>query len=124
MPALQSNVRLTFPKYRRIAEQAEFKALLNSGRRSCRWFVVYSRRTENAVSRLGMVVSKRVEHKACARNYVKRLIREEFRHTVPGDLAVNMVVRVKQRIRKTEGAQVRRELAKLLREVNNAPVAD
>ncbi len=118
--ALQCNIRQAFPKARRIAEQGEFKLLLGSRRVGNRWFVVYARKTGKTISRLGVVVSKKIDPKACSRNFAKRLVREEFRRAIPLDRGLDLVVRVKQKLLRVESEEARRGLSQLMREVNDA----
>lgn len=121
---LPSRARQRFPRSRRIAERAEFELLFGSPRVGNRWFVVHCRKTVGNCSRLGLVVSKRVEPKAHARNHVKRMIREEFRRVVPEDSPVNMIVRLRRGLQGADNGDLRGGLGQLLREVKDATIVD
>ena len=70
----------TYPKAVRIRRRREFLALQRDGRRRhTSHFVVIRRPSATAASRLGVTVSARIGN-SVARNRVKRLVREVFRH--------------------------------------------
>jgi len=52
----------------------------NAARSRDRYFTVLARSRGGGVPRLGMAVSRRVDRRAVARNRIKRLVRESFRH--------------------------------------------
>ncbi|MEE8496856.1 MAG: ribonuclease P protein component [Xanthomonadales bacterium] len=72
--------RITFPACARLLKHIEFERVFrNSIVSSDRYFTVLARGNEGACSRLGMVVSRRVDRHAVGRNRIKRVIRESFR---------------------------------------------
>ncbi|MEW6487755.1 MAG: ribonuclease P protein component [Thermodesulfobacteriota bacterium] len=76
-PGLQ---RCTFPRTCRIRNKAEFDRAFRLGQnRHTAHFRAVVAPAEGAVSRLGLVVSRKIG-KAHDRNRVKRLVREYFRH--------------------------------------------
>ncbi len=85
----------TFGRGRRLLTKREFDAVLRQPllriRRGGLWLA--ARPNSVGVSRLGMIVAKRVVRRAVGRNRVKRMIRESFRQraSLP---AADLVVRV------------------------------
>ncbi len=66
-------------------------------------------------ARLGLVVGKKAAKRANARNYMKRVIRDWFRlnkHTLPPH---DFVVRVKMSFTRTNAAEARAQLARLMK---------
>ncbi len=53
-------------------------------------------------SRLGFMVSKKIAKRANQRNYMKRFIREFFRHNQTGWNGVDLIVRVQKKFTKEE----------------------
>jgi ribonuclease P protein component len=69
-----------FPKAFRLRKRHQFLALQREGRRqTLPHFIVISRHREHPPSRLGITTSRKVGG-APARNHVRRLVREFFRH--------------------------------------------
>lgn len=85
------------PSSRRIKQRAEFELALQSSRSSNRLFSVYSCKNVYGFARLGVIVSKKTMPGAVARNMTKRMIREVFRCNFSVDLALDVVVRAKQK---------------------------
>ncbi|NIQ93039.1 MAG: ribonuclease P protein component [Desulfuromonadales bacterium] len=68
----------------RLTRGSDYQRLRRRGhKRHCRDFIVYFVKTDDGPSRLGLTVSRKVGG-AVQRNRVKRLVREVFRHNVPG----------------------------------------
>jgi ribonuclease P protein component len=81
-------------------------------------FQVLVKPTCQETARLGVVISKRVTPKAVDRNYVKRLIREEFRmrkHSLSG---MDVVVKVLRQLSKAQARQASTELSDLFSKVS------
>lgn len=111
-------VRQTLPRYRRIGRQEGFNLKTDGGDvASNNWFVVYSRKNDGGVSRLGIIVSKRIARTAVSRNFAKRLVRERFRSTFPAECALDVVVRVRRQFNREAANEVSGALFKLLRGV-------
>ena len=73
--------RFSFRKDQRLANRAQFDRVFKKARRSRdKCFTVLARRSENTGARLGLAISKKHCRKAPARNRIKRLVRESFRH--------------------------------------------
>jgi len=76
--ALTTRARL--PRHARVRSRREYLALQRDGRRQTTpHFVLLARPRSDARSRLGITVSRKVGN-AVTRNYVKRCVREWFRH--------------------------------------------
>lgn len=71
--------RLT--KENRLADAASFDRVFKGARRSRdRWFTVLCRHNRIDRARLGLAISKKHCRGAAARNRLKRIVRESFRH--------------------------------------------
>lgn len=112
-----SNQKQTLPKYRRIKSGEDFGLALKAGRYGNKWFVAYARENKAGVSRLGMVVSKKIVPNAADRNYVKRQIREKFRQEFPVKFAFDIVIRLRNPFRHDAFEEKRRALVQLLNDI-------
>ena len=92
----------------------DFRLALKDFFSSGKWFVAYVHKNKRGVSRLGIIVSKRVEPYSVNRNYVKRLIREGFRKDIPVQCALDIVIRLRQPLRQKTSYEGRKALAELL----------
>lgn len=112
-----SRVRQTLPQFRRVRDRTEFAAVLGGKSVSNPWFVVYFRKNDAGVSRLGVVVSKRTEPRAALRNFAKRLIRERFRRDFLASRGLDIVVRVRRQLNQGNSSVGREALLQLFGEV-------
>jgi ribonuclease P protein component len=64
--------------------------------------------------RLALMVSKKVAPLAVRRNYMRRVLREHFRHTQANAPALDIVVRVTKPFTPSEFAEIGNELALIL----------
>ena len=81
IPELERNAPYRFSKDSRLLEAASFARVFEKATRSRdKWFTVLCRPNDMAIARLGLAISKKQCKKATARNRLKRLIRESFRH--------------------------------------------
>jgi ribonuclease P protein component len=70
-----------FNKHARLLKKAEFdKVFKKSVKVSNSHFLILIQKTSNQQSRLGLVISKKIDKRAVQRNRVKRIIRESFRN--------------------------------------------
>ena len=80
-PELERNARHRFSKDSRLLDAASFGRVFEKATRSRdKWFTVLCRPNDMATPRLGLAISKKQCKKATARNRLKRIIRESFRH--------------------------------------------
>lgn len=100
----------------RLTKPAQFEAVLAGGRRSGSLsFLVRALPNTEDVSRLGLIVGKKVAPRAVDRNRVKRLTRIVHRR-LAGDLgALDVVVQLRGSPRSRDNAALFKELEELLR---------
>ena len=74
--------RQGFPRGVRLTEAADYRRVFQRSRNksSDRWMTVLALPNQAGHARLGLAVSRKVDKRAVARNRIKRLIRESFRH--------------------------------------------
>jgi ribonuclease P protein component len=78
---LTSSNEFRFQKTNRLLDAAAFGRVFKKAQRSRdKLFTVLCRDSEDEIARLGMAISKKHCRKATARNRIKRVIRESFRH--------------------------------------------
>jgi ribonuclease P protein component len=104
----------TIPKFRRIKSGEEFRRVLATYFGSNKWFVGYVHENGMGVSRLGIIVSKRVAPDSVDRNYAKRLIREGFRREFPAKCALDIVIRLRCPLNRETSGEGRKALTQLL----------
>lgn len=104
----------TLPRYRRIGRKEGFNLESGNSITSDNWFVLYARSSNLECSRLGIIVSKRIEPKASSRNFAKRLIRETFRRKVPQQCAIDIVVRVRRKFGRQFAQDISESLTRLM----------
>lgn len=84
-------------RFDRLVGKDEFEKVFRAGRKRVgRYFAIYSLREIEGVSRLGMVVPKRLVGTSVRRNEVKRLVRECFRMSLSANLNIAMIVRLQR----------------------------
>jgi len=70
------------PKQARLLNKADYNAVFTkSVKVSDSLFLILIHKTSNPYSRLGLVISKKVDKRAVQRNRIKRISRESFRNT-------------------------------------------
>lgn len=109
----------SLPKASRLTKTEQFSAVFHANSaESGTTFQVLVKPARQETARLGMVLGKRVTPRAVDRNYVKRLIREEFRmrkHSLGG---MDVVVKVLRHLSKAQARQARTELSNLFSKVS------
>ena len=109
--------RQTFPSFRRLRSGEEFRRALDACFFKKKWFVIYFTENTAGISRLGIIVSKKLMPHSTNRNYVKRLIREIFRQNFPVDHALDVVIRVRRPLGRESSNEGRGVLVQLLGDV-------
>ncbi|MBI1174144.1 MAG: ribonuclease P protein component [Sideroxydans sp.] len=117
MRGLLSDKKQTLPNYRRIKSSEEFKLALNAQFCNNKWFTIHARENKAGVSRLGIIVGKRVSPLSVSRNFVKRLIREEFRRDFPVRCALDIIVRLRRPLSRETAHDGQKALAQLLSDI-------
>lgn len=109
---------LGFPCERRLRRSADFKRLYTQGRRlSAEGFTAVVQLNGTGSARLGLSVAARILRRAVARNRIRRLIRESFRHHQHHLPALDIVVGLRGSPRDADNAQLRRSLEKLWQKI-------
>ena len=86
------------------------------------YFKIHYKPNELPNSRLGLIVSKKIHKRANKRNYMKRVIRELFRHNSPGFNNHDIIVRVQKCFDAEDFLEVKAEfhnLTKVLIRIQN-----
>jgi ribonuclease P protein component len=80
---------------------------------------IYAKPNELSYSRVGLIVSKRIERRAVKRNRIKRLLRETFRtfQKQSGVAGMDWVMRLKRPVSRIETAQFVAEIKLLMYEL-------
>lgn len=78
------------------------------------FFQLLGRPRDGAPARLGVVVGRKADKRAVARNYIKRTVRETFRLEAEGLAGLDIVVRARKSFSREQGAAARAELLALL----------
>ncbi|WP_308446422.1 ribonuclease P protein component [Chitinimonas sp. BJYL2] len=106
---------LRFTKQQRLLKTDEFSSVFSLRRiHTNAFFQAWCKTNTLGHPRLGVVVAKRVERRAVGRNFIKRTIREVFRHEAGGLASLDLIVRAKRSFRATEAQAARQALLKLL----------
>lgn len=117
MPDLQFEESQRLPKYRRIKSSEEFEVILKANRLRNNWFTVYAQKNEIGISRIGLVVSKKLLFSSVKRNFAKRVIREEYRRKFPVRCSLDIVVRLCRPLDHNTAREGQMALAQLLDEI-------
>ena len=85
---------MRFPRRVRLTEPDDYQRVFKGCRHrlSNRWMTLLARPNELERPRLGMAISRKVARNAVARNRIKRVIRESFRHWQTQLGAVDIVI--------------------------------
>jgi ribonuclease P protein component len=78
-----ANAARGFPRTARVRAKAEFDRVFKEGRRTAEPLLALHVLRDEAPARLGLAVSRKVDPRAVARNRIKRLLRDAFRHLRP-----------------------------------------
>ncbi len=113
-----SDRRLT--RERRLGKAAEFSRVFARPQRfHSDSFTVLVRASDLGEPRLGLAIAKRRIRRASARNRIKRLVRESFRHHLADLAGLDIVVMAKSGAENKENAAIFRELEELWQELKS-----
>lgn len=109
-------------KRQRLTKADEFSSVFSLGRSiHSRYLQIIIYHNALTYARMGLVVSKRVARQAVKRNYMKRVIREYFRHHEKELGNIDLVVRVKRPFGWIDREAIAKELYKLWSKVEKCP---
>jgi ribonuclease P protein component len=105
----------SFPRRCRLIKTDDFSSVFNFRKRLCGKFLAMHY-CYNSLSwpRLGMVVGKKTARSAVERNYMRRVLREQFRHSQAELKNVDLVVRTQTVFGRNDYPAVVLEFAELL----------
>lgn len=105
-----------FGKIYRLLQTEDFSSVFALRKQRSRFFLHVLQSDNNGLghARLGLVVSKKIAKRANKRNFMKRVIREWFRHNKQLLLPCDYVVRVRVAFDRETVAQARVQLAQLM----------
>lgn len=106
-----------FPRSDRLSRRVGFSRVLQHKAITRDWFSVYSQPNPECNIRLGISISKRIVPGAVQRNGIKRLVRECFRQHMHHNLSLDVVVRLRKSLDKSEKPSARLLLSSLLDKV-------
>lgn len=105
-----------FPSRYKLLKTDEFSSVFSFRRRFfSERLALHSMPNELGYPRLGIVVSKKTAKRAVARNYMRRVLREWFRHNRGQISGQDLVIRINKPFGRADFVQVQNELAKLLK---------
>lgn len=109
----------SYPKAKRILKPAEFKPVFNQPLFKIHQphFMAFAYEAEKDQARLGMAITKKRIPRAVARNTIKRIIREQFRHKHPELPALDIVFILKQSTKGLTNEQMRQQIDEILAKV-------
>jgi ribonuclease P protein component len=110
---------LRFKKKAKLIKTDEFSSVFNFRKRIFANFLAFHYEPNHlGLSRLGLVVSKKVAKHAVDRNYMRRVLREFFRLQQHAINHIDLVVRVQKRFEKKDFIQIKQEFDLLMMKVN------
>jgi len=110
-----------FPAAARVLTSAEFERVFKHGKRTAAPLMALHLLPGGEGARLGLVVSRKVDKRAVARNRIKRVVRETFRHCREALPAGAYVVLARNGAAQCDNAELRLTLTRLLRRAGVLP---
>lgn len=98
MPKAEKDSLSSFPKTSRLVSKQDFQSVFNAShirKVTQKYFVVLFIPNHLSQSRLGIIVKKQHIRSAVTRNWLRRIIRESFRHQVPPLKGLDIVVLIR-----------------------------
>lgn len=112
-----SSYRLT--KQAKMIKTDDFSSVFSFHKRvASAHLVMHYRPNHLALARLGLVVGKKTAKLAVSRNYMKRVLRELFRHKQHEVSHVDLIVRVQKPFNRSEYKQIQQEFELLITKLN------
>lgn len=116
---------LGFPSQARLIKTDDFSSVFSFRKRiSGHFLALHYQYNQLGRPRLGLVVSKKIARLSVSRNYMRRVLREVFRHQQQNFASVDVVVRVQRLFSKADHAQLKQEFLELLDRLNRRANAD
>ena len=104
----------SFTKEHRLQQADEFSSVFVFRKvRVGKYFKLHYKPNGLTHSRLGFMVSKKIFKRANKRNYIKRLIREFFRHNQASWQPIDLIIRAQAKFTQEDYHQVIAELSEL-----------
>ena len=112
-----SLINFSFSRESRLRTPSHFQQVFDHGKRFFSpYFTLYCYSNEKGVSRLGVICSKKCEKRAVHRNWIRRLVKEQFRCSRKDLKSMDIVVIVRQNALKEQHQELRVCLEKLFRQ--------
>ncbi|HEU4708381.1 MAG TPA: ribonuclease P protein component [Methylophilaceae bacterium] len=110
---------LGFPRQARLTETDDFSSVFNFRKRiSGPHLALYYRPNQLSRSRLGLIVGKKTARSSVRRNYMRRVLRELFRHQQSKLKNVDIVIRVHSPFYRSEYPSLALEFNELVFRLN------
>ncbi len=108
-----------YPKTKRLLKPDEFKSVFNQPLFKIHnsHFMAFAYDSKSEHARLGMAITKKRIPRAVARNTIKRIIREQFRHKHSQLPALDLVFILKKSTKALSNDQMRQEIDDILAKV-------
>lgn len=107
-----------FPRANRLTDGADFDLVFKQPARSSdRFFTVLYRGNDLGYPRIGLAIAKKRVRRAVARNRLKRIIRDSFRHAKNQLLGADIVIMARDRTELAENKELFSSLEKHWRAV-------
>jgi len=116
-------IGLGFSDRQKLKKTDDFSSVFNFRRRICgNYLACHYKPNAQGTARLGLIVGKKTARRAVARNYIRRVLRELFRHEQQRLAGLDLVIRVQKPFAKTDMAAIQAEFQQLLQKLPGAVV--
>jgi ribonuclease P protein component len=108
-------ITLRFTKQAKIIKTDEFSSVFNFRKRiSTKYLTIHYQPNRLLIARLGLVIGKKTAKSSVCRNYMRRVLREFFRHQQDEIPAIDLVVRVQKKFDRIDFNQIKQEFDSLI----------